>query len=479
MLFFVDFMFYYYFSQQNILNLKIMTNKILCPVSIKSNRKSFKILRSTTLCLLLSVVCPQLSAQTAREEIKQLPRLSGSNYLAYREPVKPLTATPKGYEPFYLTHYARHGSRWLIAPGDYDNPLKTLRNASADHKLTIQGQKVLSDLEEFYKTTRNRLGELTTVGARQHHGIGKRMTRNFPEIFKGTPEVDARSTVVIRCILSMTAECEELMAYNPQTKINNDVSESYQYYLNRRWDGEVRRQGNSRVRGEEVHKARMKYTHPERFCSIIFNDMQYVKDSLNGGGAFMNQMFDVATNMQSHDTNISFIELFTNDELYDLWKIRNIDWYLGYGPAPQTGGVMPYSQSALLRNIIETADTVVDKKNWNGATLRFGHEVCVMPLACLLELDSCGRQVHDLEKLDEQWVNYRIYPMASNIQLVFYRPIKGKEGDLLLKVLLNEHEATLPIHTDSFPYYRWKDFRDYYVKKLDDFETKYPSETKQ
>jgi len=454
-----------------------MTNKILRIERNKFNHGWLNFLESATLCLLLSVVSTPLQAQTAREEIRQIPQLSASNYLAYRDPVKPLTKSPKGYEPFYITHYARHGSRWLIAPGDYDNPLRTLRNAAAGNKLTVQGQKVLSDLEEFYKTTRKRLGELTTVGERQHHGIGKRMTQHFPEVFKGTPSVDARSTVVIRCILSMTAECEEIMAYNPKTQIHNDVSESFQYYLNRRWDGEVRRQGNSRVRAEEVFKARLRYTHPERFSSIIFNDEQYVKDSLNGGGIFMNQMFDIATNMQSHDSDISFIELFTNDELYDLWKIKNIDWYLGYGPAPQTGGVMPYSQSVLLRNIIETADTVVDKKEWNGATLRFGHEVCVMPLACLLELDSCGRQVHDLEKLDEQWVNYRIYPMASNIQIVFYRPLKGKDGDILLKVLLNEHEATLPIHTDSFPYYRWDDFRKYFVKKLDDFDSKYPSES--
>lgn len=454
-----------------------MTNKNLSLINNNINHKWFDILKSTTLFLAFSFSAVQLQAQSAREEIRQLPRLCASNYLAYLNPVKPLTKSPKGYEPFYLTHYARHGSRWLIAPGDYDNPLKTLRNASSNGKLTAEGQKVYADFEEFYKTTKNRLGELTTVGARQHHGIGKRLTSNFPEIFSGKPDVDARSTTVIRCILSMTAECEEIMAYNPNTQMHNDVSESFQYYLNRRWDGEVRRQGNSRVRGEEVFKARMRNIHPERFCDVIFNDKQYVQDSLKGGGAFMNQMFEVATNMQSHDTDINFMDLFTNDELYDLWKIKNIDWYLGYGPAPQTGGVMPYSQSVLLKNIIETADTVVNKKDWNGATLRFGHEVCVMPLACLLELDSCGRQVEDLEKLDEQWVNYRIYPMASNIQIVFYRPVKQKDGEILIKALLNEHEATLPLKTDNFPYYRWNDFRDYFMKKINDFNAKYPSDS--
>ena len=130
---------------------------------------------------------------------------------------------------------------------------------------------------------------------------------------------------------------------------------------------------------------------------------------------------------------------------------------------------MPYTQRNLLRNVIETADTIVNKSGYNGATMRFGHEVCVMPLACLMELDSCGRQVSDLEHLDQQWVNYRIFPMASNIQLVFYRPKKGK-GDILVKALLNEKETTLPIPTDCAPYYKWKDLRAYYLKKLEAYK---------
>jgi hypothetical protein len=143
-----------------------------------------------------------------------------------------------------------------------------------------------------------------------------------------------------------------------------------------------------------------------------------------------------------------------------------VDWYLGYGAAPQTGSIMPFSQSNLLKNIIQTADTVTQVQ----ATLRFGHEVCVMPLACLLELGSCGAKVENLEELDRLWRNYNIFPMACNVQLIFYRPKKGKNGDILVKALLNEREQTLPVQTDSYPYYRWADLRAYYLKKLQDFD---------
>ena len=59
--------------------------------------------------------------------------------------------------------------------------------------------------------------------------------------------------------------------------------------------------------------------------------------------------------------------------------------------------------------------------------------------------------------------------MGCNIQLIFYRPKKGN-GDILVKALLNERETTLPVKTDSHPYYKWADLRQYYLDKLARFD---------
>lgn len=427
--------------------------------------------------ILLSVLtlsAVTLTAQTAtfttsaKDEIAANHYLAGSNYLDYDRqlPTTPLTPTPKGYEPYYMSHYGRHGSRWLIGEGDYRHPLTTLREARDEGKLTAIGLETLKKLENFYPTTVKRLGDLTTVGERQHHGIGRRMVEHFPELFKRKNlPIDARSTVVIRCILSMVAECEELMAANPTARIHNDVSESLQYYLNQPLEGRVRDLGR-RTGDRESREARQRYTHPERLMKLLFNDEQYVYNNVRAG-ELMLQLFEVAANMQSHDTDIELLSLFTDDELYDQWRIRNVGWYLDYAAAPQAGGVMPFSQLNLLKNIIETADTVTQPQ----ATLRFGHEVCVMPLACLLELDNCGAQVENLDTLDRVWRNYRIFPMGCNIQLVFYRPKKGKQGDILVKALLNERETTLPVTPVQWPYYRWQDLHQYYLEKIRQFET--------
>ncbi len=52
-------------------------------------------------------------AQSTREAILEDIARTGGVYYAY--PVKEAIATPppKGYKPFYISHYARHGSRWI------------------------------------------------------------------------------------------------------------------------------------------------------------------------------------------------------------------------------------------------------------------------------------------------------------------------------------------------------------------------------
>lgn len=422
--------------------------------------------RLTTLIIAVLAAASISAQKTAYEEITKNRFLCASNYLDYDNypATEKLTKTPKGYEMYYLSHYGRHGSRWLLNENDYLNVIKPLRKAKEQGKITPIGEEVLNKLEAFYPCTINRLGDLTQVGERQHHGIGRRMTEHFPDLFSTKNLlIDARSTVVIRCILSMTAECEELTSFNPTARIHNDVSQAFQYYLNAPTPSRLRR--NSREGWRVIDSYRDKLTDSDRLMGLLFSDQTWAADSVKGK-SFVRGLFEVATNMQSHDQYEELLDLFTDEECYHQWQIRNIDWYLRHGAAPQTGGLMQFSQADLLKNIIATADTVRQKQ----ATLRFGHEVCVMPLACLLELGSCGAQVENLDTLDHVWRNYNIYPMACNIQLAFYRPKKGKSGDILVKALLNEREVSLPIPTDRYPYYKWAELRNYYKEKIARYE---------
>ena len=168
--------------------------------------------------------------------------------------------------------------------------------------------------------------------------------------------------------------------------------------------------------------------------------------------------------------SLTLYDLFTPDERYLLWQRSNVWWYLHFAGAPQNGGRQPFSQRNLLRNIISEADSCLALSS-PGATLRFGHETMVMPLACLLNLNGSYVQVAQVDRLEAHgWIASRIFPMAANIQLVFYKNPKNPKADLLVKALLNEEEATMPLPATSTPYYyRWSDFRKFYLDLLNSY----------
>lgn len=414
---------------------------------------------------LISVLCLLsfgISAQAAKEEIFEDVHRSAANYYAYPAVTAVQTAPPVGYKPFYLSHYARHGSRFLIDPNDYEKPLEVMREADRNGVLTELGQKTLCILDSVSRMAKNRYGELTPLGACQHRGIAARMYRNFPEIFKGQVEIDARSTVVIRCILSMMAECTQLQALNPKLQLKSDASYNDMYYMSFNTTPHIKEMRKSPEVEAAKDAVRKEHVHPERLMKTLFSNADYLKWKVDEG-KLMTLLFDVASNMQSLDTGLELYSLFTKEECYDLWQLSNKGWYISFGPSPLTKGEMPSAEINLLENILDTADTCIVRKD-NYATLRFGHESCLLPLACLLELDDCGYQTADLSKLDAVWRNYKIFPMACNIQFVFYRK-KGSD-DILVKVLLNEREAKLPVMSAIAPYYHWKDVELYYRNKL-------------
>lgn len=426
-------------------------------------------MRKLIIVTILGCITLQATAQDVWKEIDQDPRRSASNYMAYPEPTKPLTPAPKGKKPFYISHYGRHGSRFIINQRDYDYPYFTLLMADSLGKLNEKGQEILRRMKLLREDANNRLGELTPLGAQQHRDIARRMYTRFPEVFKGDVCIDAKSTVVIRCILSMENALQELVKLNPRLRITHDASEHDMYYMNLR-DRKLSSKRLPKV-SQDIYDAFCKrHIDPKRPVESLFNDTTYSNNCINLErlNYYIFKVVAIAQNTEMRDL-IDFYDLYNTDELYVNWRKDNVYWYLTYGPSPQNGGTQPFSQRNLLRKMIQEADSCISLPR-PGATLRFGHETMVLPLTCLLGLNGYDIQVEDVEQLEDKgWVNYRIFPMGANIQFIFYRK-NPKDQDVLFKVLLNEEEATLPIPTDCAPYYHWNDFRQHYLQKLDAYK---------
>lgn len=409
------------------------------------------------------------TAQTPQEDFKRDVTLSGSNYVAYRGPQKKLTPAPKGYKPFYLSHYGRHGSRYMIGSAAYDVPVNELTKAEKAGMLTAKGKEVLEKAKLLREEARGRDGELTLLGTEQHKGIAKRMIQRFPEIFAGKTNVEARSTPVVRCILSMENALQQMLVMNPQINIFHDASEHDMYYMNLD-DRKIETLKRSQEMGLAQKAFAAKHNNYKHVMSVLFKDQDWVAKHINQSD-LNSKLFHMASSVQGTELRhqLSLYDIFNEDEIYDNWLMNNFWWHHAYSFDESTGNIQPYSQRNLLRNIIETADSCIALEH-PGATLRYGHDTMVTPLTCLLNLNGYGETITDPEMIGKKWFDYKITPMATNIQFVFYRKNKT-DKDVIFKVLLNEDEATLPLQrSDIAPYYHWNDFKDYFLKKLNDYK---------
>ena len=131
-----------------------------------------------------------------------------------------------------------------------------------------------------------------------------------------------------------------------------------------------------------------------------------------------------AQGMNSLDTDLNFNDLFTDEELVDLWKVDNFQFYTEIWPTHK--GYQP-----IVDDIIAKADDRIAAGRI-GADLRFGHDYTIL---------------------------YNV-PMGANLQFVFYR--SPRKPEILFKVLLNGEEARLPLETDNWPYYDWQAFKARY-----------------
>ncbi len=427
-----------------------------------------------TLAIIFSFFFVCLQAQNPRDEIKENPCLSGSNYCAYPSPVRELTPAPAGKEPFYISHYGRHGSRYHDGEEAYSEPCGILHAADSAGVLTPAGRELMEKADMLYSEARDRYGELTPLGAIQHREIAGRMYERFPQVFADSAVVDAKSTVVIRCILSMENALLELVSRNPRLRIRSDASWHDMYYMNLT-DSLLYEEGKNPATEDYVYRWEAENVHPERLINSLFTDSRFVSERTDPL-LFMRRVFNLAGIIQDTEARdkVSLYGYFTDGEIYDMWRSSNLWWFSHYGFSTLNGCRQPFSQRNLLRKIIQEADSCMALPR-PGATLRYGHDTMVLPLACLLGLNGYGKAMHPSEALESGWVNYRILPMACNIQIIFYRS-SPSDGDVWVKVLLNEEEAELPFRAVEGPYYRWKDFKAYYTALLDSFTETYDIE---
>ena len=161
----------------------------------------------TTLILAILTITAGAQKIDVNEVLKACPKKAYGTDCPYQFEDVELTKAPKGYKAFYVSNYARHGSRYYWNSQLYRDLDTLLTKAHDNHQLTAAGEAFYQRFETVKDELMTGWSELTQLGWEQHQGIARRMYEQFPEVFEKGGNVLAISSLVGRCVLSMSAFC--------------------------------------------------------------------------------------------------------------------------------------------------------------------------------------------------------------------------------------------------------------------------------
>ncbi len=371
---------------------------------------------------------------------------------------------PKGYTPFYISHYGRHGSRYHWGARPIDEAISVLDSLMCHDLLTEQGLAVREDILILQQAHEGQVGYLTHKGAAQHQAIAHRMYSRYPQVFKQKDrrEVNCAATNVQRCIQSMANFCVQLARENPSLDFTMDAGERFADYISNS-KGVPRFSERSRFIKDSIFNASV---DPSRVMTAWVKDSTAALEFLphRSSRQFMYSIFSAGGIGQCLDIEDPFIyRHYTFDEVYGMWKYADVSYYDSMCATVENNRSRDLIGKRILEDILEKADAALDGGD-HAADLRFGHDTGLSPLMCLLKVQGVERE-YPLATAPEVWLGFQRMPMASNLQIVFYH---NRKGDVLVKFLFNEKETTIPsLSAVSGPYYKWEDVRSYFVSLLE------------
>ena len=437
---------------------------------------------------LLMAFCLSLGAQEAAVKLfTEDPDRASNNMHSYE--FKPIhdTKAPKGFKPFYISHYGRHGSRYEQNSTFARAAEEAFAVLDSLNLLTDAGKSLYSDVEAVVEAHKGMEGSLTPRGAREHRMLAERMVERFPEVFKDKdrPEVNSFSSTNFRCIVSMCNFTNSLAAQRPQLDFTFTSAERFMSYINPSLS--VRRPGEqpaprpamsaemmARMRGGSSDAPR-KFSPAEgqpgydftRFLKPLFTDYDAALKAIGNPEPFVKAIYTTGGLCQLIDfLGIDiYRKYFTPEELVYFWASGNDSIYRMWGGSVENGDVIRYAIRPLLKDFIDKADAAIQPGSHRAADLRFGHDTSLLPLFALMGVDDPQHRVMPYQQAHNMgWYSFFQIGMAANCQMIFYR---NKKGEVLTKVLYNEEEVMIPgVEPVSGPYYRWEDLKARFLEQI-------------
>ena len=431
----------------------------------------------------LMALCLSLGAQEDAVRLFTENPDRASNNMHYYE-FDPIydSPVPKGFKPFYISHYGRHGSRYEQNSTFARAAQEGFAYLDSLGLLTPAGKSLYADVEAVVAAHKGMEGSLTPRGAKEHKMLAARMADRYPEVFKNKnrQEVNSFSSTNFRCIVSMCNFTNSLKEKFPKQEFTFTSAERFMAYINPSLS--VRRPGEAPAQRPAMPAGFRPPTAPAgprayspapgeptydftRFLTPLFTDLNAALKALGNPEPFVRAIYTTGGLCQLVDfLGIDiYRKYFTAEELVHFWGSGNDNIYRMWGGSKENGDVIRYAIRPLMMDFIEKADAAIQPDSHRAADLRFGHDTSILPLFALMGVDDPQNRILPYQQAHNSgWYAFFQVPMATNCQMIFYR---NKKGEVLTKVLYNEKEILIPgIEPVSGPYYRWDELKAHFIK---------------
>lgn len=408
--------------------------------------------RILTIASALLLCCCALNAQQkispeAARLLREDPTRAGNNTNSYEFRALPETPAPKGYKPFYISHFGRHGSRSNWGGIQYQQVIDVLTRAKAEGILTAGGDTLLNAATRVLEEYGGMDGRITPRGVKEHAQIAANLYNRYPKLFKGPKKIRAISSTVQRCLLSMTGFTNELCRQNPQLDISVTAGEKIDAWLNNT--------GRNTTPGADdllrAYRASLPQEDTTYVLQRLFTDPKRGAQIAGSVPRLQSAIFATASIAEDFDIEDDLYSFLPFDVIYDNWSTGNRDLYLKHCNSVEFGQARAAEGRLLAADIVAKADEAIATGEY-VADLRFGHDHPMLGLVSYLGIEGAGDRL-SFDEIDDTWFGFFNIPMASNLQLIFYR---NKAGNVLVKFLYNEREVRLRgLESVSGPYYDW------------------------
>lgn len=363
---------------------------------------------------------------------------------------------PDSLVPVFINHVGRHGSRYPASSAHCITLDGALAKADSLGTITALGRKLRALNKEVIKESTKRWGELDSLGMAEQAGIAERMFLNFAEAFPKDAVVQASSSYSPRAMMSMFSFVHRLDQLNKRATyltstgtVNSpalrpfDVDEDYIDFLHKSkpWN--------------KPYREYLRHSCPTTALQrVLGKNFPGTADELRELALVE---YYVVAGLSAMGKASAMDVYFTVDEANALWSCFNLRQYLQH-TASTVSSLPADIASTLLMDIISSTDAFVDGKNTaTTAVLRFGHAETLMPLLSLMRLPACYYLTNYFDTVASHWQDFRVVPMAANIQLIVFRA--PKSGKHYVRMDLNEVPvAPIPSQPEAI-YLPWQQLR--------------------